>query len=66
MIASTPDEVTQAGLAELACIDAPRLRQIMTATVQHRAAGRQKLRTAPISGKAEGERPVLAVLPRRA
>ena len=40
MIASTPDEVTQAGLAELACIDAPRLRQIMTATVQHRAAGR--------------------------
>jgi hydroxyquinol 1,2-dioxygenase len=35
MIASTPDELTQAVLAELARIEAPRLRQIMTAAVQH-------------------------------
>ena len=35
MIASTPDELTQAVLAELARIDDPRLRQIMAAAVQH-------------------------------
>lgn len=35
MIASTPDELTQSVLAELARIDNPRLRQIMTAAVQH-------------------------------
>ena len=35
MITSSPDELTQAVLAELARIQAPRLRQIMTAAVQH-------------------------------
>ena len=35
MIAATPDELTQAVLAELARIESPRLRQIMAAAVQH-------------------------------
>ena len=35
MLASTPDALTQAVLAELARIEAPRLRQIMGAAVQH-------------------------------
>ena len=35
MIASTPDELTQAVLTELVRIDDARLRQIMTAAVQH-------------------------------
>ena len=35
MLAATPDALTQAVLAELARIEAPRLRQIMGAAVQH-------------------------------